>query len=215
MKKYFVFIVLSIISAQLHSQVFGDFRIGASVSKIKMPKEFDEEVHAVCNFMYGTSAGVFLGTKFSGQLWVQSSAYGVDIEESEYHASAILRLRHLQFQPEISYQLSKRFSLNTGCSFGTLLKIKRNTNLEGWEDVENNEFFNDSDFGLVGGLQYQLNPFILGISWYQGLNNIAHDHWIDSEGNVLDDPKVFNRSLTISVAYRLGKPRQLDNEQAH
>ncbi|MBK9105216.1 MAG: outer membrane beta-barrel protein [Saprospiraceae bacterium] len=215
MNRNFVIILLTIFSSQLHGQVFGDLRIGASASKINMPKEFDEEFNAVWNFMYGASAGIYLGSKFSGQLWVQSLAYGVDVEESEYHASAIIRLRYLQFQPEISYQLSKKFSLNAGLSFGTLLKISRNTNLEGWEDVENNRFFNDSDFGLVGGLQYQLNHFILGISWYQGINDIAHDQWIDSEGNILDDPKAFNRSLTISVAYRLGKPRQNSNEQAH
>ena len=215
MNRYFVLILLSLFSSQLHSQVFGDFRIGATVSKIKMPKEFDEEFNAVWNFMYGASAGIYLGSKFSGQLWVQSSAYGFNIMETDNHDAVILRLRYLQLQPEISYQLSKGFSLNAGFSFGTLLKISRNTNLEGWEDVENNRSFKDSDFGLVGGLQYQLNHFILGISWYQGINDIAHDPWIDSEGNILDDPKAFNRSLPISVAYRLGKARQPSTEQAH
>ena len=215
MSRNFVFILLTLFSSQLHGQVFGDLRIGASASKINMPKEFDEEVNAVWNFMYGASAGIYLGAKFSGHLWVQSSAYGVDVEETEYHDSGIFRLRYLQLQPEISYQLSKKFSLNAGFSFGTLLKVNRNTNLEGWEDVESYGFFNTSDYGLVGGLEYQLNNFILGISWYQGINDIAHDQWIDSEGNVLDDPKAYNRSLTISVAYRIGKPRQSINEQAH
>jgi hypothetical protein len=213
MNRNFVIILLTLFSSQLHSQVFGDFRIGATVSKIKMPKEIDEEFNAVWNFMYGGSAGIYLGSKFSGQLWVQSSAYGFNIKETDNHDAVTLRFRYLQLQPEISYQLSKGFSLNAGFSFGKLLKISRNTNLEGWEDVEN-RFFNDSNFGLVGGLQYQLNHFILGISWYQGINDIAHDQWIDSEGNIYD-PKVFNRSLTISVAYRLGKPRQNSNEQAH
>ena len=215
MNRNFVIILLTIFSSQLHGQVFGDLRIGASASKINMPKEFDEEFNAVWNFMYGASAGMYLWSKFSGQLWVQSSAYGFDIMETDNHDAVILRFRYLQLQPEISYQLSKGFSLNAGFSFGTLLKISRNTNLEGWEDAENNRFYNDSGFGLVGGLQYQLNHFILGISWYQGINDIAHDPWIDSEGNILDDPKAFNRSLTISVAYRLGKPRQTSTEQAH
>jgi len=215
MNRNFVIILLTLFSSQLHGQVFGDLRIGASAGKIIMPKEFDEEFNAVWNFMYGASAGIYFGSKFSGQLWVQSSAYGVNIMETDNHDAVKLRFRYLQLQPEISYQLSKKFFLNAGFSFGTLLKISRNTNLEGWEDIENNRFLKDSDFGLVGGLQYQLNHFILGISWYQGINDIAHDPWIDSEGNILDDPKAFNRSLNISVGYRLGKPRQPSTEQAH
>jgi len=215
MNRNFVIILLTLFSSQLHGQVFGDLHIGASASKIIMSKDFDEEFNAVLNFMYGASAGIHLGSKFSGQLRVQSSAYGFNIMETDNHDAVKLRLRYLQLQPEISYQLSKGFFLNAGFSFGTLLKVKRNTNREGWEDVENYGFFNASDYGLVGGLDYQLGNFILGISWYQGLSDVIHDHWIDSEGIVLDDPKAYNRSLTISVACRMGKPRQNSNEQAH
>lgn len=215
MNRNFVLILLTLFSSPLHGQLFGDLRIGTSAGKINMPKEFDEEFNPVWNFMYGASAGIYLGSKFSAQLWVQSSAHGFNLMETDNHDATILRLRYLQLQPEISYQLSKGFSLNAGLSFGTLLKISRNTNQEGWKNVEKNRSYNDSDFGLVGGLQYQLNHFILGISWYQGIKDIADDPWYDIEGNIFYDPKAFNRSLTISVAYRLGKPRQPGNEQAH
>ncbi len=204
MMKSIIIASVTILPQLAFSQYYGEMQFGIAASKMSIPKQIAVDVHPVYNPLMQASIIKLLGPKFSWVLSGLFTSYGFEADETEKNPSTILRLNYIEIIPKIEYKISRKLGASAGITFGKLLSTKRKAGNDEWKKVDEFNFFEDFEFGITGGLQYNLGDFILGISYTNGLNNIAHegDGWTDLNHVLIDNPLAHNRSLSLGLSYR-------------
>lgn len=153
------------------------------------------------NLKIGLHAGVFTKISFNESFAVQPelvySGKGLKLDFADEIASAgetKLNLNYIELPVQLVYNLSNDFAFH----FGPYLSYLLNANMKTDANVLNHyqisstdnldkKHFNSFDFGLTGGLAYDLNPFIFGFNYSLGLTQVAKDN--DVSHNIFGDAK--------------------------
>ncbi|WP_462282163.1 porin family protein [Salinivirga cyanobacteriivorans] len=95
-------------------------------------------------------------------------------------------------------RLSDNVDVLGGVYGAYLLNVSASTDGETGENYEelDRDNFQPLDFGLAGGIEFKLNPLILGVRYHYGLNGIGKEGWAE---NNLGDAK--NSALQLSAGF--------------
>jgi len=184
------------------SQFYGELNGGVTWSKMSLPSEIDTKINPTYNPLIGATIVRTIKPNFSATLSARYTSLGFIGEETELSPLTKFRLNYLMIVPTIEYQFTSHIEVGFGLSIGTLLSTFRNSGPRGWENVKEYNFYRQEDIGLVGDLRYRIQKFYVSISYHYGLSNISADNWTDLHGTELNNPKAYNRSLTLSLSYR-------------
>jgi len=204
MKWLIIISLVAFIPQITYSQYYGEIHIGVATSKMNIPKQFEVNNTAVINPIIQGSIIKILGPKFSWVLAVQFGGYGFAADENEKNPKTVYRLHYALVIPKIEYRISPKFGATSGISFGKLISTERKYDNEKWMNVDEFRFFKDFEFGISCGLQYNVGNFIFGVSYFNGLSNIANEGegWMDPNHVLIDKPVANNRSLSMGLSYR-------------
>ena len=129
----------------------------------------------------------------------------VDDTYMNYTYTTIVRMRTIDIQPYVNFDLTRSLSIHGGPRASHLLSAKRiNESSHGTRsEVNSSEGLKSWDIGLGAGLEYQIPGTFLGLSgtFNHGLSNI-----IDDPAGYM--PARYTQSLQISLRFDLGQGLQ-------
>ncbi|MEP6646293.1 MAG: hypothetical protein ABJC12_04335 [Saprospiraceae bacterium] len=204
MKNSIIISIVTILPYVAFSQYYGEIQLGVEVSKMRIPKEIEVINNPVVNPELQGSIIRIISPKFSGVISAQFTYFGFAANETQKSPATKLCLSYALAIPKVEYLISSSFSATAGISFGKLLSTSRKSDPEGWKKVNEYNYFEDFEFGLIGGIQYHFGDFIIGTNYFYSISNIANfgDGWTDLNHVVIEEPKAHNRSFSVGLSYR-------------
>ncbi|MEO6914770.1 MAG: porin family protein, partial [Chitinophagaceae bacterium] len=165
-------------------------KAGANVTKID-GKAFSDE------FKYGYSLGAFVALKVGKKLQIQPEVllnqYNTRVGsgyDTLYDAVNLknITLNYLSIPILLNYSPTRFFTLQAGPQFGILLNKGDNLLTNG------KNAFNDGDFSMLGGVQFNIANFKIGGRYVVGLKNI---------GDISHQDKWKNQGFQLSIGLRI------------
>lgn len=170
------------VSAQAQFSQFGA-KAGLNLSNMTIDGSNDR------NLRTGFHVGVFNRTGISEFFSIQpellyttkgfTNNYDVAVAEGDVN----FNLNYLEIPINLVYHLAEDFSFQLGPYVSYLLSAKVDTNNEllGFFDFDTDsnidrDNFKKFDFGVTAGLEFQLEPILLGFKYNLGLVNVAQDN---------------------------------------
>jgi len=208
MKKTIFFALLTIgFSSLIFSQtVEKGIKGGLNLASLSVDDNNDKNLKA------GLHLGFFAKFPITSALAIQPellySAKGIKINYDDSNfadGQSNFGLNYIDIPVKLVFNLSEDFSFHLGPYFSYLLNAKVKTDaqvLDFWEidseDELDRDRFNAFDYGLIGGLEFDLKPVFFGFSYNLGLNQIAKDD--DLAYDILGDAK--NRVIQVFVGIK-------------
>lgn len=164
------------------------------------------------NLKAGLHIGFFAKFPVTSALAIQPellySAKGIKINYDDSNIAdgeSKVNLNYIDVPLKLVFDLSEDFSFHLGPYFSYLLNANVKTDAEVLEffDIDsdediNRDRFNTFDYGLIGGIEFDLKPVFLGFSYNLGLNQIAKDD--DLAYDIVGDAK--NRVIQVFVGIK-------------
>jgi len=164
------------------------------------------------NLKTGLHIGFFSKFPITSALSIQPellySAKGIKINYDDSNfadGESKFNLNYIDIPVKLVFNLSDDFSFHLGPYFSFLLSANVKTDaevLDFWDidsvDDLDTDRFNTFDYGLIGGLEFDLKPIVLGFSYNLGLNQIAKDN--DLAYDIIGDAK--NRVIQVFVGIK-------------
>ena len=189
MKNYKSKILLLLATFLIAGSAFGQSsRIGAkaglNMSNMTVEGNNDQ------NLKFGLNAGLFgkfmLNETFALQpeLLYSSKGFKNNFDESLIaDGEAKFNLNYIDIPVKLVYYLAEDFSFQFGPYVGYLLGANVDTDAEVLDffnvdsaDELKRDRFNALDYGLIGGLEFELEPLVVGFSYNLGLAKVAADN---------------------------------------
>lgn len=208
MKKSILIVILTIgFSSLMFAQsVEKGIKGGLNLASLSVDDNNDKNLKA------GLHAGFFAKFPLTNALAIQPellySAKGIKINYDESNIAdgeSKFNMNYIDVPVKLVFNLSDDFAFHLGPYFSYLLNANVNTDadvLDFWEidseDELDRDRFNTFDYGLIGGLEFDLEPVFLGFSYNLGLNQIAKDD--DLAYDIVGDAK--NRVIQVFVGIK-------------
>jgi len=158
------------------------------------------------NPRYGGHFGLFAKTPVNSLLGFQSellfSTKGANYDMSflSYNWETQLNMNYIEVPLMVAIHLGDNVDVLGGVYGGYLLNVSATTSGdtdENYEELERDNF-DALDYGLVGGIEFKLNPLIVGIRYHYGLNGIGNEGWANE---YLGDAKHSALQLSAGIAF--------------
>jgi hypothetical protein len=174
------FLSVSIVHAQ--KSVVG-IKGGINLTSLTSDQEGDKSLKL------GVHAGVYDKIAFNSLLALQPELlYNLNGLKIDYGNNAIIdgethfNLHYLSLPVKLVVNLTKNLEIQAGPYVGYLIAASTSTNatvLDYFNISSENELdrgaFNTWDYGLTGGLDFYLDPLIIGVNYSAGLNSVAKE----------------------------------------
>ena len=183
--KFVLLLTTLLISANVFSQ---SSRIGvkAGLNMSNMTVEGNNDQ----NLKFGLNAGLlgkFMLTEtfaLQPELLYSSKGFKNNFDESLFaDGEAKFNLNYIDIPVKLVYYLAEDFSFQFGPYVGYLLGANVSTDAEVLDfynidsvDELDRDRFNALDYGLIGGLEFELEPLVVGFSYNLGLAKVAADN---------------------------------------
>lgn len=187
--------IISVNSQETH------FGLKAGVNLASIGGDDTEDVDGRTGFHVGAVAEFMLNEQFGIQPELLYSMQGAETEDSEsgFDYRYELKLDYISLPILAKYKFTPGFSVHLGPQVSYLLSAEAEyeesfggQTISGTEDMK--DFTNDIDFGVAGGLGYQLDMGVFfNARYYLGLSNI------NEEGD--SDYSQQNNVFQLSVGY--------------
>lgn len=155
---------------------------GLNLSNMSVDGSNDDNLKT--GFMLGIFSKVPVQNSFSVQPELLYSPKGIKIEyamSNDNSAESTLSLQYLEVPVKLVYNLSEDFEFQLGPYLAYLLNAKfesdgnfSDSNVE-YETNLDTDHFKRLEFGLTGGMAFDLSPIILGFNYNLGLSNVAKE----------------------------------------
>lgn len=180
----YLLIAVLLISASAHAQ-FSQYGVKAGLNLSNMTIDGSNDR----NLRTGFHAGVFSRMGISEFFSVQpellyttkgfTNSYDIAVAEGEVD----FNLNYIEIPVNLVYHLAEDFSFQFGPYIGYLLTANVETTNEVLNffdfdtdsDIDRDNF-KSFDFGVTAGLEFQLDPILLGFKYNLGLMNVAEDN---------------------------------------
>ncbi len=169
----------------IHAQNAFGVKGGLNLSSMSIDEADDSNI--IPGFHAGFWGEIMLTEKFSLQPEILFSAKGVKARyDSDFlqfdvvNGETTLNLNYIDIPVYLKYYLAEDFSFHLGPYVGILLNAKYESeneildfiDLDETDDIDRDQFYN-VDYGLTGGLGFELEPFIFGFNYNIGLQPVA------------------------------------------
>lgn len=158
------------------------------------------------NPRYGGHIGLFAKVPVNSLLGFQSellfSTKGANYDMSflSFDWETQLNMNYIEMPLMAAIHLGDNVDVLGGVYGGYLLNVSATTSGdtdENYEELERDNF-DALDYGLVGGIEFKLNPLIVGIRYHYGLNGIGNEGWANE---YLGDAKHSALQLSAGIAF--------------
>mgnify|MGYP001140984532 CR=1 FL=1 len=182
----FLIILFSILISTGAFGQFSRFGVKAGLNMSNMTVEGNNDQ----NLKFGLHAGVFnkimILDKFAVQpeLLYSSKGFKNNFDESLIaDGEAKFNLSYIDLPVKLVYYLAEDFSFQFGPYVGYMLNANVDTdaevlnyfNIDSQDEIDRDRF-NAIDFGLTGGLSFELAPLVVGFNYNIGLTQVAKDN---------------------------------------
>jgi len=184
-------VLIFIISVSIHAQEQNKaaFGLKGGLNLANMTIEGSDDNNLKAGFHVGVSIKAPLSETFSLQTEVLYSTKGVKVTyDSNFlginiaDGTTTFNLNYIDVPVYVVYNLSDDFNFHLGPYVGFLLSANVDTQAEVLNAIEiddseelDRERFNNTDFGLTGGLGFQFNRIELGFNYNIGLAQVANE----------------------------------------
>ncbi len=170
-----------------HSHAQRNFGIKGGLNLAAMTIEEADDSNIIPGFHAGFFGEFILTDKFSLQPEVLFSTKGVkatydsdffnfDIADGE----TTLNISYIDIPVYLKFNLAEDFNFHLGPYLGILMNAKYESeneildfiNINDADDIDRDQF-NNLDYGISGGLGFELEPFIFGFNYNLGLRSVA------------------------------------------
>lgn len=192
--KYALTLLFALFLIPASAQVFIGIKGGATMNWIHLTGNLDDPLEIEQETKYGYYVGATVDIPFSPAVALTPELYftqrGTRGESSE------TSLNYLTLPVLLSYQPHPKLALQAGGAVSYLMAYRA-----GGIRVDFGENF---DFGLLGGLTYQLTQaFSVSARYYNGLRSYNSIFYTDMNGQVVEEIKILTRSVEIGGIYFL------------
>lgn len=194
-----LFFVCAVVVA--HAQISVGLKVGLNVAQVRYEIDSESETtKAAVGFQGGAFVNFGVSDVFSIQPELFFSRLGG--KESEYiddlgsDVDQTYKIDYLSLPVLFKFQVAPNVNLHVGPQLGILAGAKVKVEALGQSvEADAKDSFNTLDFGLNGGIGFNVQKFGFDLRYYYGLANIADDPEIQSEGA--------NRAFQFIFSYRL------------
>lgn len=200
-KKCSLVILILVFLSALNLQAQNKWGIKGGLNLASMSIDDADDSNIIPGFHAGVWGELMLSEKFALQPEVHFSTKGVKATyDSDFlnfdiaNGETTLNLSYIDIPVYFVFNLAEDFNFHLGPYFGILVNSKYESDneilnfidIEDADDIDREEF-NTLDYGVSGGLGFELEPFIFGFNYNIGLNPVAKDG--EAMENLLGDAK--------------------------
>lgn len=184
-----------------HSHAQRNFGIKGGLNLATMTIEEADDSNIIPGFHAGFFGEFILTEKFSLQPEVLFSTKGVEATyDSDFlnfdvaNGETTLNISYIDIPVYVKFNLAEDFNFHLGPYLGILLNAKYESeneildfiNIDDADDIDRDQF-NTFDYGITGGLGFELEPFLFGFNYNLGLRPAAREN--EAMRDLLEDAK--------------------------
>ena len=115
----------------------------------------------------------------------------------------IFRIRYIDFNPYLIYDINRNISLGLGSYLGLNFKAEYLFVDDIWDDISELDVYSDVDYGLLVNARFTMNRFTFKVEYNYGLKDISMIQFTNFSGQILGEGDQRYRNLQIGLAYYL------------
>ena len=208
MKKLIFIALLSIALGTMTYAQNGGTGIKGGLNLASLSTDGNDDKNLKMSPMFGVFTKIPLSESFAIQPELLFSGKGVKVNYDESFGTdgeTKFGLNYIEVPVKLVFNLSEDFEFHVGPYIGYLINANTETDAEflnyfqiDSEDELDREHFNTLDYGLSGGLGFDLDPLIFGFNYNLGLMQVAKDD--DVSYDIFEDAK--NRVIQVYVGIK-------------